>query len=36
MTTTLARMVTLVGLDKAVPVHPTLAGALGHTAEPEE
>jgi anti-anti-sigma factor len=29
----IARMVTLVGLDKAVPVHATLAEALGHAGE---
>jgi anti-sigma B factor antagonist len=29
----IARMVALVGLDKTVPVHPTLAEALAHAAE---
>jgi anti-anti-sigma factor len=32
----IARMVALVGLDKSVPVHSTLAEALGHAAEGQQ
>lgn len=30
----IARMITLTGLDQAMPVHPTLAGALGDVRDP--
>jgi anti-sigma B factor antagonist len=30
------RMVSLVGLDKTLPVHPTLAEALGHATKGED
>ena len=32
----IARMIALTGLDQAMPVHPTLADALGDVREPEE